>query len=174
MFSGLLAALEAPRGRKHLECWWSAPVGHLNSCREPAWKAWISGVINEQCWILAVSIRDDVTVCIDTTSLTSVTEHNRWLTSGGIPEKHFSTEGYEVLALSTNTQWWWGLMVILFCFGAISSGRVPTLERFYKIFEKIWEKNHLLAVLHGSLHILLSSCFVFVCFETLRETLIIA
>ena len=38
----------------------------------------------------------DVTVWIDTTSLTSVTEHNRWLTSGGIPERHFSAEGYEV------------------------------------------------------------------------------
>lgn len=43
-----------------------------------------------------VSILGDVTVWIDTTSLTSVTEHNRWLTSGGIPARHFSTEGYEV------------------------------------------------------------------------------
>lgn len=43
-----------------------------------------------------VCILGDVTVWIDTTSLTSVTEHNRWLTSGGIPERHFSTEGYVV------------------------------------------------------------------------------
>lgn len=43
-----------------------------------------------------VCVLGDVTVCRDTTRLTSVTEHNRWLTSGRGPERHFSAEGYEV------------------------------------------------------------------------------
>lgn len=37
-------------------------------------------------------------------------------------------------------QCWWGSMAILFSFSAISSGREPSLERFYEIFQKcnIW------------------------------------
>lgn len=76
-------------GTKLIYCWQSAPLGHLG--------AW-NGEVNNECpewrfWV--VSAQGDVTIGTDTTRLTSVAEHNRWLTSGGNPEMHFSTKGYK-------------------------------------------------------------------------------
>lgn len=101
VFPGLLAAL--------CGSWWRTP-----ECVEGLPERLGSAALlttGPNVGLKPVSALGEVTVWIDTTSLTSVTEHNRWPTSGWIPGRHFSTEGCEVLLCpltSTDEKdWWW-------------------------------------------------------------------